>query len=214
MTLQPPHPKPNGTDANLCKDLVVNSTGTLLNVLRGDIGTNTSATTTNSGEIRLADGYVIDHIDDISTGGCSYLTPNATWSQDGAGLPKGHLIGPAPVYPGPDLSAGEFHRCPGIANAEFQRGGGRDRIDWPRAPAVRVSDRCGHETSLTPPAGGSLGATTRGSTRANSASQQQGHRIPDAGRYRFDGGMKWAARWPAVSRRCWGCPRLPANDDP
>lgn len=107
-TLQPPKPKPNGTDANLCKDLVVNGNGTVLNVLQGDIGTNTSATTTNAGLIQLATGYVIDHIDDISLGGCSYATPDATWSTDLSGQPVGHHIGPSPLLQDPSYPIAKF----------------------------------------------------------------------------------------------------------
>lgn len=84
VTLQPPHPKNNGTDANLNKDLVVKSA--FLNILTGDIGTNTSATTTLQGTITLANGYYIDHFDDLSALG----TP--TWTQDVNGLPAGRQI--------------------------------------------------------------------------------------------------------------------------
>ena len=68
ITLQAPAPKNNGTDANIDKDLIVDGNGTVLHVLSGDIGTNTSARTTNQGLIVLDDG-VIDHYDDLSTAG-------------------------------------------------------------------------------------------------------------------------------------------------
>ncbi len=74
VTLQPPKPRNNGTDANLNKDLVVSGNNTVLNVVRGDVGTNTSATTTLAGLITLADGYRIYHHDDLSTVGI-------TWTQ-------------------------------------------------------------------------------------------------------------------------------------
>lgn len=94
MTLQPPKPRNNGTDANIDKDLIVNGNNTLLNILQGDAGTNTSATTTNQGEIRLADGYFIDHYDDLAGIG-------PTWSQTN-GKPVGRQIGSLiqdPNYP-------------------------------------------------------------------------------------------------------------------
>ena len=76
VTLQPPKPRNNGTDANLNKDLIVSGNNTLVNVTKGDIGTNTSATTTNAGEIRLADGYFIDHYDDLSAIGDTWSKPD------------------------------------------------------------------------------------------------------------------------------------------
>ncbi len=84
VTLQAPDPRNNGTDANLNKDLIVSGNNTVLNILTGDIGTNTSATTTNSGYIDLADGYYIDHWDDLTAVGI-------TWSQVG-GLPLGRKM--------------------------------------------------------------------------------------------------------------------------
>jgi hypothetical protein len=65
VTLQAPAPRNNGTDTNIDKDLIVNGTNTVLHILNGDIGTNTSATTTNSGLITIDDGF-IDHYDDLS----------------------------------------------------------------------------------------------------------------------------------------------------
>lgn len=76
MTLQPPHPKPNGSDSLLMKDLIVNGNNTVLNVLQGSIGTNTSAATTLSGVIALADGYFIDHYDDLSSSGDTWSKPD------------------------------------------------------------------------------------------------------------------------------------------
>jgi hypothetical protein len=84
VTLQAPDPRNNGTDSNLNKDMIVNGNNTVLNVLTGDIGTNTSATTTNAGRINLADGYYIDHYDDLSIVGLTWSTVN--------GLPLGQQI--------------------------------------------------------------------------------------------------------------------------
>ena len=75
ITLQAPAPKNNGSDANIDKDLVVDGNNTVLHVLSGDIGTNTSATTTRSGLITLDDG-VIDHYDDLSTAGEHWTKPD------------------------------------------------------------------------------------------------------------------------------------------
>jgi Flp pilus assembly protein TadG len=96
VTLQAPDPRNNGTDANLNKDMVVNGNNTVLNVISGDIGTNTSATTTNAGRITLADGYYIDHYDDLTSVGTTWSTVN--------GLPAGRKINtkiqdPAYMYP-------------------------------------------------------------------------------------------------------------------
>ena len=76
ITLQPPQPRNNGTDANLNKDLIVNGNNTVLNVLEGDIGTNTSATTTLAGLIQLADGFYIYHYDDLSLIGDTWSKPD------------------------------------------------------------------------------------------------------------------------------------------
>lgn len=105
ITLQPPDLKKNLSDANLCKDLVVSGNGTQLNVLQGDIGTNTSAATTLKGIISLADGFKIYHIDDL-TGAAAQCDatnpPDATWSQDANGDPQGAKITTLiqdPAYP-------------------------------------------------------------------------------------------------------------------
>lgn len=66
LTLQPPDIKHNGTDANIDKDLTVNGNGTVLDIVQGDIGTNTSATTTLQGCIKLADTYRLEHVDDLA----------------------------------------------------------------------------------------------------------------------------------------------------
>jgi Flp pilus assembly protein TadG len=76
ITLQPPKPKNNGSDANIDKDIIVDGNNTVLNVLQGDVGTNTSATTTNKGLITLADGYFIDHYDDLSIVGDTWTKPD------------------------------------------------------------------------------------------------------------------------------------------
>jgi hypothetical protein len=100
ITLQPPKPRNNGTDANLDKDIVVDGSCngnncTNLNILQGDIGTNTSATTTNRGLITLADGFYIDHYDDLSAIG-------DTWTKPDGIHPIGRQIGQLitdPLYP-------------------------------------------------------------------------------------------------------------------
>lgn len=76
VTLQPPSPRNNGTDSNLNKDLVVSGNNTVLNVVRGDVGSNTSATTTLAGRIVLADGYRIYHHDDLSVVGITWTQPD------------------------------------------------------------------------------------------------------------------------------------------
>jgi Flp pilus assembly protein TadG len=89
--LQPPHPKKNLSDANLCQDLKVDGNNTVLNVSKGDIGTNTSAATTNAGLITMASGYFIDHYDDITNASCG-LNLNPTWTVDANGDPQGQEI--------------------------------------------------------------------------------------------------------------------------
>jgi Putative Flp pilus-assembly TadE/G-like len=149
MTLQPPQPKPNGTDANLCKNLVVSGNNTVLNVLRGDIGTNTSARTTLAGLIALAPGYVIDHVDDITLGGCSYTTPNATWSQDLSGNPPGNHIGPSPLLQDPSYPIAKFTN----ATSYTQASGG---FTCPAAGSPGFPDAATVTKWLTPPSGGVL----------------------------------------------------------
>ena len=82
VTLRPPNPLPNGLDQNR-ENIDVNGTNTRLNILSGDVGTNTSAYTNSGGFITLAPGYFIDHIDDI---------PLDPWNKDPAGNPRGRLI--------------------------------------------------------------------------------------------------------------------------
>lgn len=96
VTLQPPNIKNNGTDANLNKDLIANGQNTLVNITIGDVGTNTSATTTNMGYIQLASDYFIDHYDDLSVIG-------PTWTQVN-GSPEGRpisslILDPNYMYP-------------------------------------------------------------------------------------------------------------------
>lgn len=190
VTLQPPHTKHNQTDANLCFDLRVSGTNTLLNVLSGDIGTNTSATTTLSGEIRLADTYTIDHIDDISTGGCTYTVPNTSWSTDANGLPKGNYIGPLPLIEDPIYPQAVFTGAPTFA----------DQSD-PNAVAATGLTACealpgfptdsNTLTALTPPAGGTLTCYKPGIYTGKfslTSNKDIAYLMPGA--YRFDGGMK------------------------
>ncbi len=88
VTLQPPNIKNNGTDANKCQDLVVDGNNTWLNLTTGDVGTNTSAATTNQGLITLQSGYYIYHYDDITNIACG-LNMNPTWTVDANGNPQG-----------------------------------------------------------------------------------------------------------------------------
>ena len=120
MTLQAPAPRNNGTDANIDKNLAVKGTNTVLRVLFGDIGTNTSALTTNSGLIQLDDG-VIDHYDDLSTAGEHWSKPdgihpigNQIFSkiQDPSYM-KASFAG-APTFA--NQAAGALPTCTGAAN--------------------------------------------------------------------------------------------------
>jgi hypothetical protein len=149
IMLQPPQPKPNNTDANICKDIIVDGNNTLLNVLQGDIGTNSSATTTNAGEIRLANNYWIAHMDDLSFGGCSYTTPGASWSTDASGLPKGKPIGPSPLLQDPLYPVASFA---GVTPYASQADGA---VTVPCTASSLTSDLA-TQALLTPPSGGTL----------------------------------------------------------
>ncbi len=95
-TLRPPDPLPNETDKNR-QNISVDGTNTWLEVIRGDVGTNTSAVTNSGARITLGSGYRIDHIDDI--------TPDPWNKEDG--LPAGKLITrliPDPAYPIADFT--------------------------------------------------------------------------------------------------------------
>jgi hypothetical protein len=103
ITLQPPSPRNNGTDANLLKDLIVKGNNTVLNVLEGDVGSNTSAATTLAGLIVLADGYFVDHYDDLSLIG-------DTWTKPDGVHPEGRPI--ATLIPDPDHPYASFANAP------------------------------------------------------------------------------------------------------
>jgi hypothetical protein len=110
VTLQPPRPKNNGTDANLCKDLVVDGNGTELHILQGDVGTNTSAATTNKGLITLASGYTIHHYDDLTPPASCGLNSDPTWTVDANGDPKATKNGA--LIPDPDFMRASFATAP------------------------------------------------------------------------------------------------------
>jgi len=96
VTLRPPQPLPNGLDQNRA-DIDVNGTNTRLNIVRGDVGTNTSAVTNSGGRITLATGYKIHHYDDI--------VPDPWW-KDLSGNPQGMLI--TSLIPDPDYMYASF----------------------------------------------------------------------------------------------------------
>ncbi len=116
ITLRPPNPLPNGLD-QYRQDIDVDGTNTRLNILAGDVGTNTSAVTNAGGRITLASGYYIDHIDDI--------TPDPWYQDPVTGEPVGRLITNLildPQYPFPtrtgavtyaNQAAGEDPACTG-----------------------------------------------------------------------------------------------------
>lgn len=193
ITLQPPSPKPNGTDANLCKNLVVSGNGTILNVVRGDIGSNTSAATTLKGEITLADGFLIHHIDDIPIGGCSVTTPNATWSQS-LGLPEGKHIGPTPLIQDPDYYVAKFSGAPAFTNADDPTAkAGTDLASCAALPGFPTD--AATVAFLTPPSGGTLTCYKPGIYSAKfslTSDKDVAYLMPGA--YRFDGGMKLGAK--------------------
>jgi len=101
QTLRPPHPLPNNTDQNR-ENISVDGTNTWVNVLRGDVGTNTSAYTTAGGRISLdsANGYRIEHIDDI--------VPDP-WNQVN-GLPEGKQL--LRLIPDPSYMIADFDGLP------------------------------------------------------------------------------------------------------
>lgn len=110
VTLQPPNPRHNGTDANLLKDISVSGNNTVLNVLQGDIGTNTSAATTLQGLIQLADTYFIDHVDDLSVVG-------DTWTKPDGIHPVGREI---PLIPDPNYMYPSFSGAPAPFTSQSQ----------------------------------------------------------------------------------------------
>ncbi len=84
VTLRPPNPLPNGMDQNRA-DINLAGTNTRVNVLIGDVGTNTSVTT-NSASFLSVDsnsGYLIYHYDNI--------VPDP-WNKDASGNPLGQWI--------------------------------------------------------------------------------------------------------------------------
>ncbi|TMB84749.1 MAG: hypothetical protein E6J39_03075 [Chloroflexi bacterium] len=62
ITLRPPKPQKNGSDANF-DDISVKGTNTLLQVIAGDIGTNTNLNVTGGGAVTLDIGFDVHHFD-------------------------------------------------------------------------------------------------------------------------------------------------------
>lgn len=94
VTLRPSDIRHNGTDANQ-NDINLAGNNTRVNVVHGDIGTNTYLRTNSASMLILANGYFVDHVDDI--------TPDL-WNKDLSGNPVGRLIPPSivdPAYPIP-----------------------------------------------------------------------------------------------------------------
>lgn len=108
QTLRPPHLQPNGVDQNR-ENISIDGTNTWVDVPRGDVGTNTSAYTNAGGRITLADGYRIDHIDDIS--------PDP-WNQVD-GLPEGKLL--RKLIPDPGYMIADFSGAPEYSRQEDGR---------------------------------------------------------------------------------------------
>ena len=62
ITLRPPKPQKNGSDANF-DDINIKGTNTLLQVITGDIGTNTNLNLTGGGAVSLDIGFDVHHFD-------------------------------------------------------------------------------------------------------------------------------------------------------
>jgi Flp pilus assembly protein TadG len=92
VTLRPPDILPSSLDANR-KDIWLKGTNTRVNILHGDVGTNTYVETNSASMLTLADGYLIDHVDIINPDG---------WNKDLAGNPVGRLI--PPLIPDPNYT--------------------------------------------------------------------------------------------------------------
>lgn len=187
ITLQPPAPKPvSGQDANECKDISVDGTGTVLNIVQGDIGTNTSANTTNSGLIQMASGYQIDHIDDLTFGGCQYTTPGASWSTDLNGNPPGNHIGPSPLIQDPAYYQADFTNA---TTYKKQSDGLYNKTGTCTGAPGFPTD--GPTVSELTPSGSTLTCYSPGIySSAFSVNQNTDVVYLLPGAYRFDGGMK------------------------
>jgi Flp pilus assembly protein TadG len=105
QTLRPPDPLPNGLDQNR-QNISLDGTNTDITVIRGDIGTNTSAFTNADNYIDLGSGYRIDHIDDIDPDPWNKLN----------GLPEGRLI--TNLIPDPAYARASFDGAPTFADQE------------------------------------------------------------------------------------------------
>jgi hypothetical protein len=188
ITLQPPAPKPNLTDGNLCKDLNVNGTNTILKVVIGDIGTNTSAATTLSGLIVLNDGdypnnpYFIDHFDDISSASCGTNT-NPTWSVDSNGNPPGKKIDT--LIQDPNYAYAQF---PGAPRFQDEKDAA-SKIPC-SDPSVQFPTDLTTTAFLTPQAGGTLTCYKKGVYEKPFTVSNKDIAYLMPGAYSFLGGMK------------------------
>ena len=93
LTLRPPNVLPSLLDQNR-DDIDLAGTNTRVNILQGDVGTNSYVVTNSASYMSLASGYLIYHHDDITPDG---------WNQVN-GLPAGHynaglIPDPNYVYP-------------------------------------------------------------------------------------------------------------------
>lgn len=94
ITLRPPNILPSTLDQNR-DDVNLAGTNTGLQILQGDVGTNSYVRTNSASMITLASGYLIYHHDNIIPDG---------WNVDLLGNPKGQwnpALIPDPVYPYP-----------------------------------------------------------------------------------------------------------------
>ena len=152
VTLQPPNIKNNGTDANKCQDLVVDGNNTVLNVTTGDVGTNTSAATTNQGLITLESGYYIYHYDDITNIACG-VNMNPTWSIDANGNPQGLRV--SSLIDDPEYPYAQFPTIDTTTPAPTFAHQGDGTIGC-TDPSVHFPADAATVTFLTPASGGTL----------------------------------------------------------
>ncbi len=125
VTLQPPEPHCSHntcTDENLTKDLVVSGSNTALNILKGDVGSNTSADTNQTSSstgnpacIGVTAGYYVDHYDDLTVPGQTWTACSGTPSN---GRQLGGLINdPAYMYPSFVMTGSPYEGAPQYTQA-------------------------------------------------------------------------------------------------
>jgi hypothetical protein len=160
VTLRPPRPQPNGADQNL-DDIDLNggsgggfSTHTTVNIINGDVGTNTYVSTNSDTMVQLLDGpppagrptpnYRIYHYDQI--GACANPTTSCdTWNKDITNqYPVGWRISqllndpqylPNPI-PRPTGSSGNLDMSTGLVGTSCDGTGGcSPTFACPGAPA-------------------------------------------------------------------------------